>query len=176
MEIAEGPAAEAVASAAERIRVALEAGGKVIFFGNGGSAADAAHLSAEFVGRFRADRRPLASIALGVNPATATALSNDYGFAETVFARELQALGRPGDVAVALSTSGRSPSVLSALEAAAPLGVTTVALVGAGHQLAGKADILIVMPTTDTAIIQELQATVGHVICEAVEDMMGFSS
>ena len=174
VQLADPSAASVIETVAGIIRDSLEDGGKVIFFGNGGSAADAAHLSAEFVGRFRADRRPLASVALGSNLATVTALANDYGYAETVFARELEALGRAGDIAIALSTSGRSPSILSGLEAARAVGVTTVAIVGSEHALGGKADHLIVVPSSETAVIQEIQATIGHVICELAEDLMGF--
>ena len=165
---------EVLETVAALIARSLNAGGKVIFFGNGGSAADAAHLSAEFVGRFRADRRPLASIALGTNPAVTTALGNDYGFIESVFARELEALAQQGDVAVALTTSGRSPNILASLARARELGITTVALCGAAHQLAGLVDQLIVIDSTQTALIQEMQAVVGHILCEMVEDQMGF--
>ena len=161
-------------AAASAIVNSLEKGGKVIFFGNGGSAADAEHLSAEFVGRFRADRRPLASIALGSNSAVVTALGNDYGFEETVFARELEALGKPEDVIVALTTSGRSPNVVWALAKAKELGIESIAIVGSAHDLSGKVDHLIVIDSTVTAHIQEIQATAGHIICEIVEDRMGF--
>lgn len=168
--------ADSIEASARMIAASLGNGGKVIFFGNGGSAADAEHLSAEFVGRFRADRRPLASIALGSNSAVVTALGNDYGFEQTVFARELEALAQPGDAIVALSTSGRSPNVISALAKADELGLGSIAIVGSDHHLGGEVDHLVVIDSKVTALIQEMQAAVGHMICEMVEDLMGFTS
>ena len=137
--LSEADAAEAVDRIAAAIAGALDDGGKVIFFGNGGSAADAIHISAEFVGRFRADRRPLAAVALGTNAAITSALANDYSF-EDALSRELEAVANAGDVALAVSTSGSSPNVLAALERATTIGLTTVALTGAldaGHAPAG---------------------------------------
>lgn len=163
----------AIDGAATLIAEALEGGGTVFFFGNGGSSADAQHIAAEFVGRFRGDRRPLAAMALGTNPAVITALANDYGFGEEAFARELEALAGPGDVAVALSTSGRSPGVLSALERARNIGASTIALTGSGHGLDGLADQVIVVDSPTVALVQEMHSVIGHLICEIVEARLG---
>lgn len=167
-----GPAS-AIDAAGTAIAEGLDAGGTAFFFGNGGSAADAQHLVAEFVGRFRGERRPLAAIALGTNPAVSSALGNDYGFVEAGVARELEALGRPRDVAVALSTSGRSPNVLRALEVARDRGLVTIALVGEGHALTDRVDHLVAVETSNVALIQEMHSVIGHLLCELVEDRLG---
>jgi D-sedoheptulose 7-phosphate isomerase len=160
------------AQAAERITAALRAGGKVLFFGNGGSAADAAHLATELVGRFYLDRAPLAALSLADPTTSLTALGNDYGFAD-VFARQVAALGRPGDVAVGLSTSGSSANVVAALRTARERRLGTVALTGAaGGAVAEHADICLAVPTTDTPRVQELCMHLGHTICELVERAM----
>jgi D-sedoheptulose 7-phosphate isomerase len=156
------------------IAESLSDGGTIYFCGNGGSSADAQHLVAEFVGRYRADRRPLAAVALGSTQAVASALANDFGYAEAGIAREVDALVRQGDVVVALSTSGRSPNIIAALEMARAKGAGTVAMTGLGHQLDDLANCLIVVDSTVVALIQELHAVLGHVICELVEDQMGF--
>lgn len=170
--LSEGDAAEAVDRIAAAIAGGLDDGGKVIFFGNGGSAADAIHISAEFVGRFRADRRPLAAVALGTNAAITSALANDYSF-EDALARELEAVANAGDVALAISTSGSSPNVVAALERANTLGLTTVALTGAGHKLDGLAEHLVVVESNVVALIQEMHGVIGHIICELVEAKLG---
>jgi D-sedoheptulose 7-phosphate isomerase len=160
---------------AELVAESLGSGGKAIFFGNGGSAADAEHIAAELVGRFRADRSPLAALSLGANSAVASALANDFAF-DQAFAREMEALAKPGDVAIAITTSGRSPNVLAALDQARSMGVSTVVLTGLDHQLGHLADSLIVVESSATALVQEMHAVVGHVICEIVEQRMGFSA
>ena len=148
---------------------ALGAGNKVMFFGNGGSAADAQHLAAELVVRFRADRAPLAAVALTTDSSVLTAGANDFGF-ETVFECQVRALGRPGDVAIGLTTSGNSANVIRALEAARGLGMTAAALSGGdGGRLAGIADPLLLVPSTDTARIQEMHITIGHMLCDVLE-------
>jgi len=171
--LAEPRTAGAIDSAAEMIATSLEADGTLYFFGNGGSSADAQHIAAEFVGRFRAERRPLAAVALGTNPAVISALANDYGFHREGFARELEALARRGDVAIAISTSGRSPGVLTALARACDIGMPRIALTGSGHGLDGLADQIIEVPTSNVALIQEMHSVVGHLLCEMVEGRMG---
>ncbi|WP_139331171.1 SIS domain-containing protein [Mycobacterium sp. IS-1264] len=147
----------------------LRSGGKVIFFGNGGSAQDAGHLAAELMGRFAFDRPGLAALSLADATAAMTAIGNDYSYDE-VFTRQVLAAGRPGDVVVGLSTSGNSPNVVRALEAAGQAGMTTVVLTGArGGKVAGLADICIRVPSDDTGRIQEACLHLGHTICEMVE-------
>jgi D-sedoheptulose 7-phosphate isomerase len=162
--------AAGVARAAELVADALGRGGKVLLFGNGGSAADAQHIAAEFVGRFRAERRALAAIALTTDTSALTAIANDYGYDE-VFARQVRGLGRAGDVAFAISTSGRSPSVLRAVDACRTLGIATIGLTGGdGGPLAGTVDLCLrVSASTLSARIQEAHILVGHVICELVD-------
>lgn len=164
-------AAQAV-EVAELIISSLRSGGKAIFFGNGGSAQDAGHLAAELMGRFAFDRPGLAAISLPDATATMTAVANDYSYDE-VFARQVLAVGRPGDVVVGLSTSGDSLNVVRALEAACQAGMTTVALTGArGGKVAGLAEICIQVPSDNTARIQEACLHLGHTICEMVEAAM----
>ena len=159
----------AVARLAETISAALAGGGRVWLFGNGGSAADAQHIAAELVGRFLGDRAALAAEALTVNSSVVTAIANDYGFAE-IFARQLEAHARPGDVAIGISTSGRSENVIVGLRAAERLGLHTAALTGSdGGTLAQVASQSIVVPVADTPRIQECHAVIGHVLCELVE-------
>jgi len=165
-----------IARAAETMLRTLREGGKLIFFGNGGSAADAQHLAAEFVGHYVGERAPLAAIALSTDTSALTAIGNDYGF-DQVFARQLQALARRGDVAVAISTSGRSPNILCALEVARSIGLVTVALTGErGAALASKVDVAIVVPSSSTARIQECHIAIGHVLCEYVDAELSSSS
>jgi D-sedoheptulose 7-phosphate isomerase len=153
-----------------RIAACLKAGGKVLVFGNGGSAADAQHLAGELVGRFRRDRAALAALALTTDPSVITAIGNDMGY-EAIFRRQLEAHGRPGDVAVAISTSGRSPNVLEALRAARSRGLWTVGLTGGGGgPMAALVDQLLDVPHTDTARIQEVHAMIVHILCEIVEE------
>jgi D-sedoheptulose 7-phosphate isomerase len=164
-----GPfAAQAVEIARLMIR-SLRSGGKVIFFGNGGSAQDAGHLAAELMGRFAFDRPGLAAVSLPDATAAMTAIGNDYSYDE-VFARQVLAAGRPGDVVVGLSTSGNSINVVRALEAAGRAEMITVALTGArGGKMAGLTDICIRVPSDDTGRIQEACLHLGHTICEMVE-------
>ena len=148
---------------------AFTAGRKVLWFGNGGSAADAQHLAAEFSGRFRHERKALPSEALSVNPSAVTAISNDYGY-ERVFARQVEAFALPGDVVVGLTTSGNSPNVVAGLEEAKRKGATTVAFTGnGGGAVAEVADIVLVGPDGHSALIQEVHITMGHIVCELVE-------
>ena len=149
---------------------ALAAGRKLLLFGNGGSAADAQHLAAELVGRFQRERRPLPAIALTTDTSALTAIANDYGY-DQVFARQVRALGARGDVALAISTSGRSPSVLRAVEVCRELGIETIGLTGGdGGTLAGLVHLCLrVSASTDAARIQETHILIGHVLCELVE-------
>ena len=157
------------ADAARRIADALRTGHKVLFFGNGGSAMDAGHLAAELLGRYYLERDSLAAVALPDLTAAMTAIGNDYGYAD-VFARQVRGLGRPGDVAVGLSTSGNSPNVLKGLRAARDGGLVTVAFTGAeGGKCAEFADVLIDVPSVDTPRVQECHMVIGHTICEIIE-------
>jgi len=161
-----------VTQAALQIVKALRAGGKVMFCGNGGSAADAQHLAAEFTGRYLKERRALPALALHANTSAVTAIGNDYGF-DLVFARQVEALGKEGDVTVGISTSGNSPNVLRALEAAKSKSIYTVALTGAsGGKMKDVADCAIRIPSEETPRIQECHILTGHIICEIVEEML----
>ena len=154
---------------AEKCTAALRAGGKVIFCGNGGSFADAQHLSAEFTSRFLFDRPGLPSLALGTNSSAMTAIGNDYGY-ENVFAREIQAIATPADVLIAITTSGNSGNILKALEAAKKANVPSVVLTGAGRGMLDAATETLNIPSTDTARIQECHILLGHIICGLVEE------
>ena len=148
---------------------ALRRGDKLLFFGNGGSAADSQHLAAELTVRFARDRRALAGLALTTDTSTLTACGNDFGF-EGIFARQIEALGRPGDVAIGISTSGTSPNIISALRKARERGMTPAAFAGRdGGKLAALADPLIVVPATSTARIQEMHILLGHILCAGIE-------
>lgn len=158
-----------IAEVAELTAAVLADGGKLLFCGNGGSAADAQHLATEYVVRFREDRSPLPAIALTTDTSLLTAAANDLGF-EQVFARQVRALGRPGDLLFLHSTSGRSPNLLRAAEAARDVGVTTVAMLArGGGDLAPIADHALVLPTEEGARAQEVHLTIGHIICGLVE-------
>lgn len=149
----------------------LLAGGKIIFCGNGGSFADAQHLSAEFTSRFLFDRPALASIALGTNNSGLTAMGNDYGY-ENIFSRELEALGKPEDILIGITTSGNSLNIIKGVDAANKIGITTFILTGqSGGKLKGLADCVHI-PSNDTARIQECHILVGHIICGFVEKAM----
>ena len=161
-----------VIQVAIRITQSLNSGGKVIFFGNGGSAADAQHLAAEFTGRYLKERPALPALALSVNSSSLTAIGNDYGF-DLVFARQIEALGRYGDVAVGISTSGNSPNVIRALEVAKLKSIYSVSLTGqSGGKLINIADCTICMPSEETPRIQECHILTGHLICEVVEQAL----
>ncbi len=154
---------------AEMIIETLENGGKILICGNGGSAADAQHIAAEFVGRYETERRALSAIALTTDTSTLTALANDYGF-EQVFARQVEALGSAGDLLIALSTSGNSPNVNSAVMSARRIGCKTIGLTGSeGKKLASLCDACILVPAKRTARIQEAHITIGHIWCEIVD-------
>ena len=162
----------AIGTATEAISQCFLQGGIVYFCGNGGSAADAQHLSAEFSGRFYSDRHPLPSEALHCNTSYLTAVANDYGY-DVVYSRLVRGLGKKGDVLVSLSTSGNSTNIIKAMETAAELGMTNIAFTGAtGGQMKGLADILLNVPSTDTPRIQECHITFGHVICQLVEQQV----
>jgi D-sedoheptulose 7-phosphate isomerase len=159
----------AVAAAASTMARALAAGGKVLAFGNGGSAGDAQHLVTELVGRFQKERAGFAAVALTADTSLLTSVANDYGF-ERVFARQIEALGTAGDVAVAISTSGASPNVVAALTAARARGPQTIALTGRDGGEAGRlADVHVNVPDACTARVQEVHITLIHAICEIVE-------
>jgi D-sedoheptulose 7-phosphate isomerase len=159
-----------VEKAIDRIVASLEAGGKLLIFGNGGSAADAQHLAAEFVNRFALDRRPLPAIALTTDSSILTSIGNDSDFSQ-VFSRQITALGDPRDTAIAITTSGRSPNIIAAVEEARRLGIYTIALTGGdGGKVKAIADLtLCVSSTTETPRIQEVHLTLEHVLCEMVE-------
>ena len=157
-----------VARLADACLAALRGGCKVIFAGNGGSFADAQHLSAEFTSRFMFDRAPLASLTLGTNNSAISAIGNDYGY-EQVFARELQGIGRSGDVFVAISTSGNSGNILAAVNMANELGITSIAFTGASGGKLKPLCECICMPSQETARIQECHILLGHILCNLVE-------
>ncbi len=159
----------ALTTAADALVAAYRAGHKALFFGNGGSAADAQHLAAEFLGRYLRERKPMPALALNANSSALTAIGNDYGY-DKVFARQLAALAVPGDVAVAISTSGNSPSVIDAVLYAQRLGLFTIGLTGAsGGRLRGMVDTLIAVPSDQTPRIQECHILLGHALCDCVE-------
>lgn len=159
-----------IVEAASLMANCLRAGGKLLFFGNGGSAADAQHLAAEFVGRFVRERRALPSVALTTDSSILTAIGNDYGF-DQVFSRQIQALGQPNDMAIGISTSGNSPNVIAALKEATERGMKTIGLAGKdGGELARCVDLAIIIPSSNTARIQECHITIGHLLCELVEN------
>jgi D-sedoheptulose 7-phosphate isomerase len=147
-------------------------GGKLILMGNGGSAADAQHIAAEFMGRFERERRPLPALALHTNTSTLTAIANDYGY-ENVFKRQIEALAQPGDIVIGISTSGNSPNVVAALVSARAIGCMTVAMVGKnGGKMAERAEYSIRVDSGRTSIIQECHIAVGHIMSKVVEDML----
>jgi D-sedoheptulose 7-phosphate isomerase len=161
---------QTIQTVTDLVTEAFKQGNKVLFCGNGGSAADAQHLAAEFSGRFYTDRDPLPSEALHCNTSYLTAVGNDYGY-EQVYSRIVKGSARKGDVLVGLSTSGNSANILKAFETARNMGVTTVALTGAtGGKMKDLSDYLINVPSNDTPRIQESHITVGHIICQLVEE------
>jgi D-sedoheptulose 7-phosphate isomerase len=156
---------------AEKSAASLRGAGKIVFFGNGGSAADALHLAAELVVRLRSDRRGLAALALTTNPSVLTAAGNDYGF-ERIFSRQIESLVAPQDILVALSTSGESPNIVRAVEAGRARGAYIVGFTGeTGGALAGKVDLLLNVPSQDPQRIQEAHITIGHIACALIEQM-----
>lgn len=164
-----------MARMADTLIKALATGNKVMLCGNGGSAADAQHMAAELSGRFRADRKALAAIALTTDTSALTGIGNDLGF-ERVFARQVEALGRPGDVLIGISTSGTSPNVVTALRTAKAIGCTSIGLTGRdGGLLPAICSLTIIVPHHDTARIQEMHILIAHAVCEAVETEIGRS-
>jgi D-sedoheptulose 7-phosphate isomerase len=157
---------------ARAVTDALRAGNKLLLIGNGGSAADAQHIAAEIVGRYKQERPGWAAIALTTDTSALTAIANDYGF-EQIFARQVQGLAKRGDVLFALTTSGRSPNILAALKVARDLGVTTVGFTGTkGESLRTACDLLFVSPTEDTPVIQQIHMMAMHAICDEVEQAL----
>ncbi len=159
-----------IARFAELIQATLSRGGKVLFMGNGGSAADSQHLAAELVGRFQTERRGLAAIALSTDTSILTSVGNDYGF-ERVFSRQVEALCRPDDLLVGISTSGNSANVLKAIEEGKKIGAVTVAMTGeGGGKLAAICDLTLAVPSRVTARVQEAHILIGHILCELIDD------
>lgn len=164
--------ADRVVLVAKLIIRALQEGQKLLLFGNGGSATDASHIAAEFVGRYHRNRAPYPAIALATDMAAVTCIANDYAYDE-IFSRQVRAHGRKGDIAIAISTSGNSPNVLKGVEAAREGGLVTVGWTGGkGGKLAGLVDHAFIVPSTVTARIQESHMTLGHVICELVDETL----
>jgi D-sedoheptulose 7-phosphate isomerase len=160
-----------IRESAELLATTLAAGGKLLIFGNGGSAADAQHMAAEFINRFQVERQPLPAIALTTDTSVITSIGNDYGF-DQIFSKQVQALGRAGDVALGISTSGKSPNVLRAIQTAAAQGLTTIALTGGSGDLAAQADLVFCVPSAVTARIQEAHITLVHIWCDLVERIL----
>jgi D-sedoheptulose 7-phosphate isomerase len=166
-----GPAIKLIARMAQRIAERLKAGNKLLVFGNGGSAADAQHIAAELVGRYRLERKALAAVAFAANGPVLTAVANDYGY-EEVFARQMSALGSAGDVALAISTSGTSPNVLKGLEVARRFGLHTMGLTGqGGGRLVASTELCVCIPSRVTARIQEAHILLGHILCGLIEKL-----
>ncbi len=160
---------ESVIQAVTEITKAFQSNHKVLIFGNGGSAADSQHIAAEFIGRFQKERRSLPAIALTTDSSILTALSNDYGY-EVIFKRQIEGLGQKGDIAIGLSTSGRSKNVVEGLKQAKVLGLKTISLTGCGGgEVAKQSDIKLIVPSDVTARIQESHICLFHIICELVE-------
>jgi len=160
---------DSIAAAGDMLLTSLRAGGKIMFCGNGGSAALAQHLAAELTGRFLKERAPLAALSLNADSSALTAIGNDYGF-EQIFARQLRGIGRAGDVLVGISTSGNSPNIVAALQAAREAGISTIGLgASAGGAMMEFCDICIRAPASRTDQIQELHNTIGHILCGLVE-------
>ncbi len=167
-----GPALDDIEKSVRMIEGSLLAGGKIFLFGNGGSAADSQHIAAEFVGRFKMERKALPALALTTNTSTITALANDYGY-DASFKRQLEALGNRGDVALAISTSGNAKNVIEAVKEAKKMGIKTIALTGKrGGALTGFCDTSIIVESDDTARIQEAHILIGHIIAEILESAL----
>jgi D-sedoheptulose 7-phosphate isomerase len=172
----EAALAPAFASLVAACVKSIRGGGKLMLFGNGGSAGDAQHLATELTVRYKSDRAAIAAIALTTDTSTLTAAGNDLGF-DRIFARQIEALGKPGDVAIAISTSGKSPNIIAALEQAKAMRLVTAALGGkGGGGMAGLADHLLIVPSDTTARIQEMHIALGHMLCGALETELGLVS
>ncbi|GAB4368644.1 MAG: D-sedoheptulose 7-phosphate isomerase [Deltaproteobacteria bacterium] len=167
IETVSGPLLEA----AETIADSFKAGGKILLFGNGGSAADAQHIAAEFMNRFLIERPPLPAIALTTDSSILTSVSNDYAFDE-IFSKQIKALGKKGDVAIGITTSGSSSNVLKGIRAARKAGLVTIALTGEGGRAASLADIALAVPSRSTPRIQELHITIGHILCDLTDTLL----
>jgi len=163
---------ETIAAVVDRVAAALAAGNKLLFAGNGGSAADAQHLAGEIVGRYLYDRAPAAAIALTTDSSVMTAIGNDYGY-DHIFERQVRGLGRPGDVLIALSTSGRSPNILNAITAARAVGLVVIGFTGrSGGDMTAQCDLCLCVPADSTPLIQQLHITLGHIVCGLVEERL----
>ncbi len=163
--------AELIQQAAEAMAKCLKEGGKILIFGNGGSAADAQHIAAEFVNRFMIEREPLAAVALTTDTSVITSVGNDYSFDE-IFLKQVKAIGSSGDIAWGISTSGGSVNVVKGLAAAKDCGMFTIGMTGKGGEVAGHADILLTVESSVTARIQEVHITLAHILCELVERIL----
>jgi D-sedoheptulose 7-phosphate isomerase len=173
LDALDGAVAAPFAALVEACLASLRAGGKILLFGNGGSAADAQHLATELAVRYRKDRPAMAALALTTDTSVLTAVGNDFGF-ERLFARQVEAVGRAGDVAIGISTSGNSANVVAGLQAAENMDLVPAALAGnGGGKLVGLADPLIVVPSDETARIQEMHILLGHALCQALELELG---
>lgn len=162
--------ADNIEKAASVITAAIKKGGKLLVFGNGGSAADSQHIAAELVGRFKLERKPLPAIALTTDTSALTAIANDYGY-DLVFSRQIEALGHAGDVALGISTSGNSKNVIEALKKARSLGLVTISLTGGtGGKIMEESDISVTVPSNDTPRIQESHNMIGHILCGLIEE------
>ncbi|MFP5222340.1 MAG: D-sedoheptulose 7-phosphate isomerase [Acidobacteriota bacterium] len=159
---------QAVVTVGRTLALCLAKGGKILFCGNGGSAADAQHLAAEFINRFQLERPPLPAIALTTDTSILTAIGNDYGF-DQVFVKQVQALGCPGDVLVGITTSGNSPNVVAAMRAARDKGLTTIAMTGKNGEVVQFSDLAILVPSTVTALVQEIHIACGHLMCKLTD-------
>ena len=159
---------EKIITTADMLTACLQSGNKILIFGNGGSAADAQHLAAEFVNRFQIERPPLAAIALTTDSSILTSIGNDYDFNE-IFAKQVNALGNKGDVAWGISTSGNSPNVVKGINAARKKGLHTIAMTGSGGELAACSDLFLAVDSHTTARIQETHITIGHILCDLVD-------
>jgi D-sedoheptulose 7-phosphate isomerase len=157
-----------IIKAADMFTACLAAGGKVLIFGNGGSAADAQHLAAEFINRFQIERPPLAAIALTTDTSVLTSIGNDYHF-DDIFSKQIKALGKKKDIAWGLSTSGNSPNVVKAVKIAQKMGIATIGMTGRGGELAECAELVLAVDSDNTARVQETHITLGHILCELME-------
>ena len=162
---------ESIQTAAQRVADCMAAGYKVLIFGNGGSAADAQHIAAEFVNRFMIERPPMAAVALTTDTSILTSIGNDYHF-EDIFSKQVQALGKKGDIAWGISTSGNSSNVLKGLQAAKEMNLYTIGLGGRGGKMVSQVDLALTVPSDTTARIQETHLTIAHILCELVERML----
>ena len=161
-----------IEKAARLLHDTLKKGNKLLFFGNGGSASDSQHLAAEFVGRYEKERRALPAIALTTDTSILTAVGNDYGF-DRIFERQIEALGRPGDTAIGISTSGNSKNVLLGIAKARQMGLSTIVFSGrSGGELKGRADLDLIVPSQKTSRIQETHILIGHILCERIDELI----